>query len=352
MSKFFKKSSKTLGLPPGSIIHVGEKKIEKTEIKIIDYNKEKFKELTCKRIEECYPFDNKSTVTWINVDGIYETEVIEKIGKNFNIHPLVLEDIVNTSQRPKIEDYNDYIYIVLKMLHQVEDEIFSEQVSFILSNNFVISFQESKGDVFNHVRKRISNNKGNIRKNGTDYLTYALIDAIVDHYFIILEKIGEKIEQIEEEVIDDPTPKIMQKIYSLKRDIIYLRRSVWPLREVISGMQREKSRLIKTSTNVFLRDLYDHTIQVMDTIETYRDMVSGMLDIYMSSVSNKMNEVMKVLTIFAAIFIPLTFIVGIYGMNFHHMPELEWSLGYPLILLAMLTIGIVMLLFFKRKKWL
>jgi len=253
-----------------------------------------------------------------------------------------------------MEDYESYIFLVLKMLHynDIEKKIISEQVSLILTRNQVISFQETKGDVFDSVRERLRNNKGRIRKMGADYLLYTLIDAIVDNYFVILEKMGERIEDMEEILVDNPEPETLQNIHKLKREMIYLRKSVWPLREVISGLLRDESRLIKKTTHIFLRDVYDHTIQVIDTVETFRDMISGMLDIYMSSVSNKMNEVMKVLTIFAAIFIPLTFIAGVYGMNFENMPEIKIQIAYPLVLLLMLAVGITMLFYFKKKKWL
>jgi len=246
----------------------------------------------------------------------------------------------------------------LKYHSEKDDEIKAEQISLILGKNFVLSFQETEGDVFNFIRERIKNSKGRIRKIGADYLIYALLDAVVDNYYIILEKIGEKVEVIEEELVSNPVPETLQAIHNMKREMIFLRKSVWPLREVISGLQRGESKLIHKSTNIYLRDMYDHTIQVIDTIETFRDMISGMLDIYMSSVSNKMNEVMKVLTIFAAIFIPLTFVAGLYGMNFSpdaspfNMPELSFYWGYPMALFAMAVIGVIMLIYFRRKKWL
>jgi magnesium transporter len=353
MVRFIKKSANTRGLPPGSIVHVGEKKTEEVKISILDYTIGKFDEKEVKKVEDCFQFKRKPSVTWINVDGVHDVEVIKKLGDCFEIHPLVLEDIVNTNQRPKMEDYDKYIFFVLKMLY-VDDkthEIHSEQVSLILGQNYVISFQEKVGDVFNAVRERIRKGKGRICKMGADYLAYSLFDAVIDNYFIILEMIGEKVENIEQDVVSNPKPDILQKIYNLKREMIYLRKSVWPLREVINGLLREESKLIKKGTHVYLRDVYDHTIQVIDTIETFRDMISGMLDIYMSSVSNKMNEVMKVLTIFAAIFIPLTFIVGVYGMNFQHMPELSIPWAYPGVWIVILVVGISLLGYFKHKKW-
>lgn len=352
--KLIKKSSKSAGLAPGTPVFIGDMKAEKVKITVIDYDESQFQEKYLKTVEECFPFKDKPTVTWTNIDGVHDIEIIEKLGKRFDLHPLILEDIVNTGQRPKMEDFGSYIFVVLKMLYYDEKkkEIEGEQVSLILGSNFVISFQEKEGDVFNPIRDRIRNAKGKIRKTGADYLAYGVIDATVDSYFLILEKIGEKIEGIEEDLVRKPSPETLQTIHNLKRDMIFLRKSVWPLREVVSGLQRGDSVLIGESTRVFLRDVYDHTIQVMDTVETFRDMVSGMLDIYLSSISNRMNEVMKFLTIIATIFIPLTFLAGIYGMNFKYMPELEWHWGYFGALSIMVVIGIFMFIYFRRKKWL
>ena len=353
MSKLVKKRSKKVGLPPGAIVHIGNKRDEKTKITIVDYNEEQFQEKEAKTVKECFPYKNKPTVTWINIDGVHEVKIIEELGKNYNFHPLILEDIVDTDQRPKIKDFVNYIFIILKMLYydKNDNEMKVEQVSLILGKNYVISFQKREGDVFNSIRESIRNNIGRIRKAGADYLIYALIDAIVDNYFIIIEKLGEKIENLEDKVISRPQPANLRVIHKLRRDLIFLRKSVWPLREVISILQRGESSLILKSTNVYLRDIYDHTIQVMDTVETLRDIISGLLDIYLSCVSNRMNEIMKVLTIIATIFIPLTFIASVYGMNFQYMPELKWFWGYPAVLLGMSIIGIVMVIYFKRKKW-
>ncbi|MFH1788116.1 MAG: magnesium/cobalt transporter CorA [Candidatus Altiarchaeota archaeon] len=359
MSKFFKKGYRKAGLSPGTLVHVGKKRSDKIKITVIDYDESEFTEKNVKTVEECFKFRDKPTVTWINIDGLHDLESIEKLGKNFGIHSLVLEDIVNTNQRPKLEDFEDYIFLVLKMLYVREDdgEVHAEQISMILGKTFVISFQEQEGDIFDNIRERIRSGKGRIRKLGADYLAYSLMDAIVDNYFLILEKFGETIEEREEELVSNPDPETLQDIYSLKRELIFLRKSVWPLREVISGLERQESPLIQESTDIYLRDVYDHTIQVIDTIETYRDMVSGMLDMYLSSISNRMNEIMKVLTIIATIFIPLTFIAGIYGMNFNpdasplNMPELNWYWGYPAIWTVMLSVGLIMYMYFRRKKW-
>ena len=278
---------------------------------MINYDSTNFQERPVNTIEEAFSFKDEASVTWLNIDGVHKPEIIEQVGTHFGLHPLVLEDIANTGQRPKMEDFDDYIYVVLKMLRfdAKENETKAEQVSIILGRDFVISFQEREGDVFDTVRERLRNNKGRIRKMGADYLTYALIDAIVDHYFVILENLGETIEDIEDKLVTNPSRETLRTIHDLKREMIFLRKSVWPLREVISRLERSESALINKSTCVYLRDVYDHTIQVMDAVETFRDMLSGMLDIYLSSVSNRMNEVMKVLTVIATIFIPLTFLV-------------------------------------------
>jgi magnesium transporter len=354
MPKLMKKRSRKAGLPPGTLIHIGERKTEEVKITIMNYDESQFQEKEAKTFEECFPYKGSPSITWINVDGIHQIETLEKLGECFGLHPLTLEDILNTDQRPKVEDFGDYMYIVLKMFSYEDksNEILIEQVSLILGPNFVLSFQEDVGDVFDPIRERIRNGKGKIRKMGADYLVYTLLDAIVDNYFIILEKIGEQIEFIEERLIINPASDTLNTIHKLKREMLFLRKSVWPLREVISSMERVESSLIKGSTKIYLRDVYDHNIQIIDTIETLRDMLSGMLDIYLTSISNRLNAVMKVLTIIATIFMPLTFLAGIYGMNFKYMPELEWKWGYPLILFVMFAIGVSMLFYFKRKKWL
>lgn len=354
MAKLTNRRSKKSGLPPGSLVHVGERKMETVRITVMDYDEQNFEEKEVRSIEECFPFKSTPTVTWINIDGIHNVEVIEKLGKEFEMHPLILEDILDTGQRPKCEDLERYMFIVLKMLgyDDKKNGVTAEQVSFVLGSNFVISFQERVGDVFEQIRERIRGAKGRIRKMGADYLAYVLIDAVVDNYFVILEKLGERIESIEEELVAEPDEKTLHQIHSVKREMISLRKSVWPLREVVNGLQRTESALVADTTSVYLRDVYDHTIQVIDTIESFRDTVSGMLDIYLSSISNRMNAVMKVLTIIATIFIPLTFIAGVYGMNFKYMPELGWRWSYPLVWLIIIIVGGCMLVYFRKKKWL
>ena len=318
MSKLFKKLSRTAGLSPGAVVHVGDEEKAPVKISAITYDEDKSSEKEIAPLTEI-PGVNPSEVIWINVDGIHRTDIIEQIGKNFRLHPLVMEDIVNSTQRPKVEDFENYLLIVVKMMYEntlIPDEIQSEQVSLVLGKGCVISFQEREGDIFGGIRERIKAGKGRLRKSGADYLAYALLDAVVDGYFIILEKLGDRLELIEEELLENPGKTISHRIHSLKRELIFLRKSVWPLREAISGLRRAESPLITEPTKIYLNDLYDHTIQVIDTVETFRDMLSGMLDIYLSSISNKMNEVMKVLTIIATIFIPLTFLAGINVMNF------------------------------------
>jgi magnesium transporter len=354
MPRLIKRSRKKLGLSPGTIVHIGDKKIGEVKMSIMNYDQGQLSEKELTSIEDAFPYKDTPPVTWINVDGLHDVDIIDRIGRYFSIHPLTLEDIVNTGHRPKAEDFEDYDYIVIKMLTYDEDQshIKAEQVSFILGPHYLISFQEAEGDVFNFVRERIRKAKGRIRKSGCDYLAYALIDAIVDHYFLVLEKMGEKIELLEVDLLADTQTETLQSIHHLKREMIFFRKQVWPIREILSSLMKEEASLIQETTQIFIRDLYDHTIQVMDTIESFRDVLSGLQDLYLSTVSNRMNEVMKVLTIMATIFIPLTFIAGIYGMNFEYMPELKWPWAYPALWILLIAIFVFMIFWFKRKKWL
>ena len=336
----------------------GEAVTERPKITVIDYDESHYHEAEVKAVEESFVFKGKPTVTWINIDGLRQVDILEKLGSCYGIHPLVLEDIL-TDQRPKIEDYDDYIFIVLKMLYynEIGDEelgdskIDFDQVSIILGQNFIISFKEKEVDVFNPLRDRLRTAKGKIRKQGADYLAYSMIDAIVDHYFVIMEKLGDRFEDLEDAVVSNPEPGILPTIYNLKRDMLFLRKSVWPLREAISKMQRSDSPLVSEAIKIYLRDVYDHTIQVIENIETFRDMSASLLETYLSSLSNKLNEVIKLLTIISTIFIPLTFLAGLYGMNFRFMPELESPLGYPAVLILMLAVVVVMMAYFRKKEW-
>ena len=320
----------------------------------MEYDEENFEEQEVVSVEECLPFLDTPTLTWLNVAGIHDVEMIEQLGHLLNLHPLLLEDVVNTSQRPKLEDYQDHLFIVLKMLEYDGEagEVLVEQVSLVLGKTYLVSFQEDDSDVFAAVRTRLRACTGRLRKSGPDYLAYALIDAIVDNYFAILEQVGEEVEEAEDEVATRSGQETLHEIYRVKREMIALRRAVWPLREVLGALQRGESSLIQAGTVIYLRDVYDHTIQIIDTIESIRDIAAGMLDIYLSATSNRLNEVMKVLTIFSAIFIPLTFLAGVYGMNFHYLPELAWRWGYALFWLVCGTIAAVLLIYFRRKRWL
>jgi magnesium transporter len=349
-----KGTAKKPGLPPGALVHTGERRVDSVEIQLIDYDGTNIEERKLTSVAESLPFKDRPTVTWLNIVGLHETSVIEQVGEAFGLHPLVMEDILNTRQRPKYEEYDGHAFVVVKTLHYHDEDqtIETEQISLVLGPNFVVSFQEIEGDPFEMIRERLRTAAGRIRGAGADYLLYALLDAIVDYYFIILEKAGDRIEPLGDEAMLSPEPETLRSIQKLKRELGHMRRSVWPLREVVTLIERSDSDLICKGTKIYVRDVYDHTIQVIETLESHRDMVSGMFDTYMSSVSNRMNEVMKVLTIIATIFIPITFIAGVYGMNFHHMPELGSRFGYPGALLAMLAVGVWMIAYFKRKRWL
>lgn len=340
------------GLPPGTLVYSGEKQTDVVKITLIEYNETDFIEKTFTDIQECMTHVAPNMIKWINVDGIHDIKIVEQIGKLFNIHPLTQEDIVSTEQRPKFEDYDHYVVNIMKMLYY-DGELQSEQLTILLlENNTVISFQEVHGgDAFDLIRNRLRLGKGKIRKCGADYLAYCLIDSVVDCYFGILEKIGDRIELLEEALTNEPDKNTLAELHYMKRQMIYLRKAVWPLREMVNNLDRSETKLIADSTGIYLRDVFDHTIRVIDTVETYRDLISGMMDIYLSSVSNKMNEVMKVLTIISTIFIPVTFIAGVYGMNFQYMPELQSPYAYWIVWGIMLTIMGSLAYYFKRKKW-
>ena len=354
VARLIKNKPKKIGLDPGSLIYVGDKEKQPITITLFDYKTEHFIEQKILSVEDLLAYKQSDTTSWINIDGVHEVDVLEKIGKHFDIHPLTLEDILNTNQRPKLDEYPNYLYIVLRMffLDEKDKSLKNEPVSLILTKNFVITFLEDAGDVFDPVRDRLRKSATRLREYGTDYLAYALIDSIVDSYFHILEKIGEDVEGLEDNLVIEPNKNDLQTIHLLRREMILLRRAIWPLREVISAMQRNENEFIEERTRVYLRDVYDHTIQVIDTIESYRDMVVGMLDTYLSSTSNKLNEVMKVLTVISTLFIPLTFLAGVYGMNFKSFPELGKDWMYPWGFWAIaLAVVAVMIIYFKKKKW-
>ena len=346
------------GTAPGTLRAPDTPAAGPVRVTVIDYGPERLIEKEVRAVEELAPYRDSPTVTWINVEGLHDIAFLEGLGQLFGFHPLTLEDVLNCGQRPKLEDYGDYHFLVMKSLfHEKDDELGVEQISFFLSGNYIITLQEVPGDSFEAVRERIRQDKGQIRRMGPDYLMYALVDALMDEFFPVLERYGERIEELEDEVVLRPLPATLNQVHGIKRDLLVLRRIAWPEREVLGSLQREEAHLIRPETRVFLRDVYDHAVQVIDMIETYRDLASGMLDVYLSSTSNRLNEVMKVLTIISTIFIPLNFIAGIYGMNFNpqasplNMPELSWYYGYPAVLTVMAVTGGALVLYFKKKGW-
>ncbi|MCO4821365.1 MAG: magnesium/cobalt transporter CorA [Flavobacteriaceae bacterium] len=343
-----------VGQIPGTLTYTGGKVDSKLSIEIFDYNHDTYHEKEIKTIEDAFDFKLSDSTTWININGLNHIDVIEKLGEHYGLHSLTLEDIVNTSQRPKIDEHNDYLYVVLKMLHYDDQQnIISEQVSFILGKHYVLSFQEAEGDVFDSIRDRIRINKGRIRGLKSDYLLYLLIDALVDHYYYIIETMGEKIEGLEDQLFEgNPPNEIPIQIQALKREVLKVRRAIFPLREIVSSIEKIEHELIGNKTIHFYKDIYDHIIQVSESIDIYREMIWGLMDMYMTTISNKMNEVMKVLTIIATIFIPMTFIAGIYGMNFENMPELHYKYSYFIFWGIMLLLFAGMIFYFRKKKWL
>ena len=341
------------GLAPETLVHTGRRYGETVKVTVLEYDAENVRERVAGDYTGLTAARAEGQVTWISVEGLHNVEVVERIGQDFAIHPLVMEDILNIEQRPKLEDYGDYLYIVMRSFTVAPGGApAGEQVSLIMGKGYVISFQESDRDLFKAVRDRINGCKGRIRREGADYLAYCLIDTLIDNYFVVLETLGETLEDLEERMVVQTGREALQQIHVLKRDMLFFRKALWPLREVIGVMARGESSLVRPTTLPYIRDIYDHTIQVIDTLETYRDILSGLLDIYLSSISNHLNQIMKVLTIISTIFIPLTFITGVFGMNFKYMPGLEETWGFPAIVLVMLAVCAVMLRFFRTRDWL
>ncbi len=346
--------AKFIGKAPGAGGYVGKKNREKTVIEIIDYSKDSFEIHSVSSVEEAFKFKTTDQITWINVNGLNLSEEIEKLGKYFGLHTLVLEDIVDTGHRPKVEEYDDYIFVVLKMLYfNSQGDFMVEHISLVMGDNYVLTFQEVDEDIFHFLRDRIANPESRIRNSKADYLAFAIIDTIVDNYFAIVDDFGERIESLEDQLFDDnPIESTPQDIQTIKKEVLRIRRNVYPLREVIHKLEKTDHPLVEEKTRDFFRDVYDHIIQINENIEIYRDMVWGLMDMYMTTVSNKMNSIMKVLTIMATIFIPLTFVVGVYGMNFDHMPELHYKYSYYVVWAVMILLFLAMLYYFRRKKWL
>jgi len=355
MRRFVRRQSKKPGLPPGTVVHTGAKKVEKVRIGVFDFDEQGCQELQdVQDVESIFPMRDKPTVTWVNIDGLHDTGLIERIGAHFGFHPLVLEDIVHIGQRPKLEEYDDYLYVVLYQLEWQGDDamVTEEQVSLIIGKNYLFSFQERPGDDFETVRERLRSGKGKARQRGTDYLAYQLVDSTVDNYFTILDRLGLITEQVEIELLESPTHETMHRLQQIKRELLVVRRAIWPLRDVLASLLRTESELISEDARVYFRDVHDHAVRVVDAVEALRDVVGGMVEIYLAQVGLKTNEVMKMLTMMASIFIPLTFIVGVYGMNFEFMPELHSRWAYPAVWGIMVAIAGGLLLWFRKQRWL
>ncbi len=347
------KANETVGQAPGTLIYTGKKTEEKVHVELYSYDQDEIAVAADQDFETIKGNYHEGRVNWINVSGLHNVALIEKVGQHFKLHPLLLEDVVHVDQRPKTEDFGDYLFFTIKVFHKKSaDETDFEHISFVLGQDFIICFQENAIDNFDLIRDRLKKSFGKIREKKADYLFYRFIDTIIDHYFIILDGLAEKIELLEDEVMERPNTGTLHKLQTVRKELIYLRRSIYPLRESINSILKSETKLLNHETERFFTDVYDHTIQVIESMETYRELLSGIMDLYMNTASNRMNEIMKVLTIMSTIFIPLTFIAGIYGMNFEHMPELGHPWAYPLALLLMVLIALLMLLYFKRKKWL
>lgn len=354
MTRLMQGLSAKTGAAPGTLIHVGSARADAVCLTVMDYDETSCDERVLQGADDAAAYRDTRRTAWIHVDGVHRVDLVSRLGECFGLHSLVLEDVLNTNQRPKLDQMEGYLYLVFRLLtwDEAAGDMRSEQVSLILGPRYVLSFAERTSTVFDPLRDRIRQGVGRIRKSGADYLAYALLDVVVDHYFVVLEKLDEEIENLETGLAANPTPAMLAALNRLKRQALFLRKSVWPLREAIASLQRRDSPLIAESTGLYLRDLYDHVVHVIDTIETLRDMLSGMLDIYLSSVSNRMNEVMKLLTVISTIFIPLTFLCGVYGMNFKHMPELDFDYGYEVFWGVMLLVALLLVAFFRRKRWL
>lgn len=354
MAKSVIKKKSKMGLAPGTAVFTGVRKMDNIEIVVTQYDEDQCSDFNPKSIKDLIKLLEKlEGKVWINIDGLHEEESIVEFCTYLSIHKLTVEDLVSVGQRPKLEEYDDYLYLVIKMfqLKMESKNIDIEQLSFILKDDLLITFQEKSGDVFQSIRGRLHDAKSMIRKRGTDYLLYALLDAVVDHYFVIIENLSSELENLEELLLNQPSKERLNELHHIRREILTLRRAAYPMREVVSKFEKIDAPKISNDTKIFIRDLYDHTIQAIETIEVFRDIAAGLLDLYMNSAANKMNEIMKLLTIISTIFIPLSFLAGVYGMNFENMPELKTQNGYFIFLGVLFTIFIAMLIYFKRKQW-
>lgn len=351
MVRLFPKKIRPVGLPPGSLLYTGKVDVGKICLSIIEYTEDKFIEKKNASIKDCLEHIDTPSMTWIQVLGVSDPGMITSIGKHFKLHALVLEDIMSTGQRSKMDIYQDQVFIVVRLLQYEKEKLKDEQVSIVFGPNYLISFLEGDKDIFEPIRERLYQGSNRIRKQGSDYLAYTLLDTIVDYYFVVLEQADNNLDDLEEELIHLPKPITLQKVQHAKRDMIVLRKAIWPMRDVVNRFLRLESPLISSTTQLYLQDVYDHIVQTIDIIEGFRDVVAGMVDIYLSNINIRTNDIMKVLTIVSTIFVPLTFISSLYGMNFEFMPELQTPWGYPLVLLIMISIAAGMLLFFHHKKW-
>jgi magnesium transporter len=355
MPGLFKRRAAPAGSPPGTLVTDREKHRQPMSVNVMDYSPNACHVRKTVRIEDTYALRDSGTVSWIDIEGLGDSEALTKFGEHFGLHPLVLEDILNTHQRPKLEEYENYFYIVARMLiagKQPTDAVHSEQVSFILGKNFLITFQEIPGDVFDPVRHRVEQGHGRSRKSGADYLLYGLLDAIVDNYFVLLQSVADRIESVEQSIVWKPQREDLDHVHKLRRELVYMRRNVWPLRDVVASLDRSDSPLVADETRVYLRDLHDHVVQVIDAIENFRDVLMSLQDLYMSGISNRTNEIIRVLTIISTIFVPLTFLAGVYGMNFHYFPELAWRWGYLGFWVVSVVIAVSLIMFLRRRNWL
>jgi len=351
--RLFKRHQASVGLPPGSLVYDREKRVDKVAISVMDYGPGACTVRRPATVEETFPLRDSPTVSWIDIEGLHDTALLNKFGAHFGLHPLVLEDILNTHQRAKLEEYDEYLFLVVRMLASGGEggHLHSEQVSIILGKQFVATLQEIPGDVFDPVRKRIELGAGRSRRMGSDYLVYALIDSIVDGYFVLLEKLADRIEAVENNISNSPKPGDLAEVHQLRREIVYLRRNIWPLRDVVAGLDRTESELVHEETRVYLRDLHDHVVQVVESLENFRDVVASLQDLYVSALGQRTNEVIRVLTVISTIFVPLTFLAGVYGMNFRHLPELEWRWGYAGFWIVSVVVVIGLLGFLRRRGW-
>jgi len=350
VSKIFRKRHTAVGARPGTLVI--DEKAEKTTIHVFEYSEQSLREHEHVKADDVHGLIREDNRIWIDVCSLGDERILRTLGDALALHPLALEDVVNVPQRPKVELYDEHLLIVTRMVAlKQEHEISSEQVSILVGKNYVATFQERPGDVFDPIRMRLRQGKGPIRKLGPDYLAYALLDAVIDGYYPVLEAYGEYLEELEDRIVETPSPSALKEVHATKRDLLALRRGIWPQREAINTLLRDESPFVTDEVKIYLRDCYDHCVQIMDAVETYRELVGGLMDVYLSSVGNRQNEVMKVLTIMASIFIPLTFLAGVYGMNFQNMPELSSRWGYPILLTIMFVTATMMFVFFRRRGW-